>query len=58
MLNATYVARFWSENSGEQLITVMVPDLDTDPHRAAWMGEHGCTRQALRVLDAIAEEQL
>jgi len=55
---ATYVARFWAEDSGEQLVTVLMPDLGTDAHRAVWMAEHGCTRQALRVLDTIAEEQL
>ena len=55
---ATYVARFWSEDNGEQLVTVLMPNLGTDAHRAAWMAEHGCTRQALKVLDAIAKEQL
>ena len=50
---ATYVARFWSEDNGEQLVTVLMPDLDSDAHRAAWMAEHGCTRQALKILDAM-----
>jgi hypothetical protein len=54
---ATYVARFWSEDSGEQLITVLMPDLGTDAHRAAWMAEHGCTRQALKVLDAMSKDE-
>ncbi|NCF26315.1 MAG: hypothetical protein GWP69_02970 [Gammaproteobacteria bacterium] len=54
----TYVARFWSEDNGEQLHTVLMPNLATDAHRAAWMAEHECTRQALRVLAAIGKEEL
>lgn len=56
--HATYVARFWLEDSGEQLITILMPDVDTDAHRAAWMAEHGCTRQALKVLKAMGREDL
>ena len=55
---ATYVARFWSQDNGEQLLTLLMPKLDTDAHRAAWMAEHGCTRQALRVLAAMGKEEL
>ncbi len=55
---ATYVARFWSEDDGEQLVTILMPDLGTDAHRAAWMAEHDCTRQALRVLDAMGKEEI
>lgn len=54
---ATYVARFWPEDTGEQLVTVLMPDLNTDAHRAAWMAEHGCTRQALKILDAMGEKE-
>ncbi len=54
---ATYVARFWSNDNGEQLVTVLMPDLGTNAHRAAWMAEHGCTRQALKVLDAMGKEE-
>ncbi len=54
---ATYVARFWSEDNGEQLVTLLMPDLGTDAHRAAWMAEHGCTRQALKILDAMGKEE-
>jgi hypothetical protein len=35
-----------------------MPNLATDAHRAAWMAEHGCTRQALRVLTAMGKEEL
>jgi hypothetical protein len=56
--HATYVARFRSNDSGEELVTIMMPNLDTDAHRAAWMSEHGCTLQALKVLDALAREAL
>ena len=54
---ATYVARFWSNDNGEQLVTVLMPDLGTNAHRAAWMAEHGCTHQALKVLDAMGKEE-
>ena len=54
---ATYVARFWSGDSGEQLVVAKMPALETDAHRAAWMAEHGCTRQALSVLQALGSEE-
>ena len=55
---ATYVSRFRSGDTGTQLTAVLMPALDTDAHRAAWMAKHGCARQALGVLDAIAEGEL
>jgi len=55
---ATYVARFRSNDTGEELVTIMMPDLNTDAHRAAWMSEHGCNSQALGVLDAMATDAL
>ncbi|MDX1434866.1 MAG: hypothetical protein R3286_20665 [Gammaproteobacteria bacterium] len=55
---ATYLARFRPGDPGERLVTVMMPALETDAHRAAWMAEQGCTRQALAVLDALGREEL
>ena len=55
---ATYVARFRAGDAGTPLTTVLMPTLDTDAHRAAWMAEHGCARQALGVLGAIGEDEL
>ena len=40
------------------LTTVLMPELDTDAHRAAWMGEHGCAHQALQVLGAMGGDEL
>lgn len=53
---ASYVARFSSQDNGAQLVTLLMPNLDTDAHRAAWMAEHGCGHQALKVLDSMAME--
>lgn len=55
---ATYVARFWADDSGERLTTITMPPLETDAHRAAWMAEHGCTGQALKVLSALGKGEL
>lgn len=55
---ASYVARFRSGDAGTRLTTLLMPELDTDAHHAAWMAEHGCTRQALGVLDAMGEGEL
>jgi hypothetical protein len=55
---ATYVARFRSGDTGTPLTTVLMPELDTDAHRAAWMGEHGCAHQALQVLGAMGGDEL
>lgn len=55
---ATYVARFRAGDAGETLRTLLMPDLDSDAHRAAWMAERGCTHQALGVLDAMSSEAL
>lgn len=56
--HATYLARFRSVDAGEALKTRLMPDLDTDAHRAAWMAEHGCDQQALKVLEAMARDAL
>ena len=55
---ATYVARFRADDPGSELTTVLMPALDTDAHRAAWMAENGCAEQALAVLDAMGEGDL
>jgi len=53
-----YVVRFHARDPGVALSTLQMPPLDTNAARAAWMAEHGCTRQALKILDAIARDQL
>lgn len=53
-----YVVRFRATDPGVALTTLRMPALDTHVDRAAWMAEHGCTRQALKVLDAIARDEL
>jgi hypothetical protein len=55
---AIYVVRFRSDEPGEPLVTLLMPNLDTDAHRAGWMAEHGCTRQALKVLDVMGKGEL
>jgi hypothetical protein len=55
---AAYVARFWAGDDGEKVVTVVMPNLDSDAHRAAWMADHGCSRQALKVLDALSKGTL
>ena len=55
---ATYVARFRSGDEGERLAVRFMPKLPSDPHRVAWMAEHGCVTQASRVLDALAKGEL
>jgi hypothetical protein len=52
---ATFVVRFRATDAGEELTTLFMPSLETDAHRAAWMAEHECTHQALKVLDALAK---
>jgi hypothetical protein len=56
--HAVYVIRFRSTDAGDELIMLLMPELETDAHRAAWMAEHGCSQQALRVLAAMAREEL
>lgn len=56
--DTVYVARFRSGDAGTQLTTLLMPELASDAHRAAWMAEHGCTRQALGALDAMVEGEL
>lgn len=55
---AHYLVRFRAADAGLRLITLQMPPLATDVERAAWMAEHGCTRQALAVVDAIARKEL
>jgi hypothetical protein len=55
---AVYVARFRSGDEGERLMVRFMPDLSSDAHRIAWMAEHGCTGQALKVLNALAGGEL
>lgn len=55
---ATYVVRFRSGDQGKRLEVRFMPDLPSDPHRIAWMVEHGCDAQASRVLDALARGEL
>ena len=55
---ATYLVRFRATDPGIALITLQMPPLGTDAERAAWMAEHGCIRQALEVVDAIAGNAL
>ena len=54
----TYIARFRSSDDGRTIRTLLMPELATDAHRAAWMAEKGCTRQALAVVDALREGDL
>jgi len=53
-----YLARFRAGDTGIRLTTLRMPELAGDAHRAAWMAEHGCARQALGALDAMAEGDL
>jgi len=55
---ATYVVRFRATGPGIELKILRMPPLETPAERAAWMAEHGCTRQALEVVDAIARGEL
>ena len=55
---ASYVVRFRATDAGIALTTREMPPLDTNAARAAWMAEHGCTRQALKIVDAIARNEL
>jgi hypothetical protein len=52
---ATYVVRFGSEEPGGKFSTILMPYVASDAHRAVWMAEHGCTRQALGVLAAMGK---
>lgn len=54
----TYVSRFRAGDVGEYLRVRFMPDLASDAHRVAWMAEHGCTDQALKVLGALAAGEL
>ena len=54
-----YVVRFSSGDAGEAFSAHLMPPLEGDAHRAAWMAEKGCKAQALAVLAAIgAGEEL
>ncbi len=51
---ATYLIRLYDGASLTEVVLHRVPaDLPSEPHRIAWMAEHGCTRQALRLLEKL-----
>jgi hypothetical protein len=52
---ATYLARPVSGYRWTNVTIALVPkELPTQAHRAGWMAENGCARQARRLLDTIA----
>ena len=55
---ADYTVRLGSRDEGRRVLTRLMPELETDAHRAAWMAEHDCARQALMVLDALVGDAL
>lgn len=55
---AGYVARFRAGDEGQRLVILFMPDLASHAHRVAWMAEHGCTAQAFKILDALAEGEI
>lgn len=50
---ATYRVDLSGERQLPKLTIIMVPDLPTPAHAAAWMADHGCEKQALRLIGAI-----
>jgi hypothetical protein len=51
---ATYLIRLYDGVSLTEAVLHRVPeDLPSEAHRIAWMAEHGCTRQALRLLEKL-----
>jgi hypothetical protein len=53
---APYLVRYGSAAEPKRLVLHLVPPaLPTDAHKAAWMTERGCTRQARAVLAVAAE---
>lgn len=51
---ATYLIRHDDGASLTEVVLQRVPaDLPSEAHRIAWMAEHGCTRQALRLLEEL-----
>ncbi len=52
----SYLVRYGSAAEPKRLVLHLVPPaLPTDAHKAAWMAERGCTRQARAVLAAATE---
>lgn len=50
----TYLIRLDSDVSTTKVVLHRVPaDLPSSAHRIAWMAEHGCARQALRLLEKL-----
>ncbi len=51
---STYLARVKGGYKWARLQIVLLPkELPTDAHRAVWLVEHDCARQARRLVDAI-----
>ncbi|MEE9597288.1 MAG: hypothetical protein V3V96_10975 [Acidiferrobacterales bacterium] len=51
---STYLARVKGGYKWARLQIVLLPkELPTDAHRAVWLAEHDCARQARRLVDAI-----
>ena len=48
-------AAYWVQPLGEEVSLLLMPEMESDAHRAAWMADQGCVDQALRVLDALRE---
>ena len=48
-------AAYWVQPLGEEVSLLLMPELESDAHRAAWMAERGCVDQALKVLDGLRE---
>lgn len=53
---ATYQARLKGQGKSVNFKLIFVPEnLPTHAHRAAWMADNDCFRQALRLIDALAQ---
>lgn len=53
---ATYQAQLKGKGKSANLKLIFVPEgLPTHAHRAAWMADNDCARQALRLIDALAQ---
>ncbi len=55
---ANYFAHLKDAIGSTEITPALIPaGLSTDAHRAAWMGQNGCARQARKVLKALAQGQ-
>jgi hypothetical protein len=53
---ATYQAQLKGQGKSMNFRLIFVPEnLPTHAHRAAWMADNDCSRQALRLIDALAQ---